>query len=218
MLRKKTNGVAHGPRLSSALGGLTGSATRSPDLSPSLGPRRGRCRRGLALSAAAWSPGPRRRARPRRGAIEQIKSVCTHCAVGCTVIAEVENGVWIGQEPGFDSPINLGAHCAKGAAVREHAHGERRLKYPMKLVDGKWQRISWDAGDQRDRRPAARDPRAVGPGLGVLAELAARSPTSRAICIASSARSGAPTTPTTRRGSVIRPRSRVSPTPGATAR
>ncbi len=78
------------------------------------------------------------------GKIELKKSICTHCSVGCTVIAEVQDGVWIGQEPAFDSPFNLGAHCAKGAAVREHAHGERRLKYPMKLAGGKWQRISWD--------------------------------------------------------------------------
>ena len=37
--------------------------------------------------------------------------------------------------------------------MREHGHGERRLKYPMKLVDGKWKQISWDeaideVGDQ----------------------------------------------------------------------
>ncbi|MBM3566297.1 MAG: formate dehydrogenase, partial [Alphaproteobacteria bacterium] len=70
--------------------------------------------------------------------------VCPHCSVGCTVIAEVQNGVWVGQEPGFDSPINLGGHCAKGAAVREHTHNERRLKYPMKLVGGKWTKLSWD--------------------------------------------------------------------------
>jgi formate dehydrogenase major subunit len=80
----------------------------------------------------------------QQAAVEVIKSICTHCAVGCTVMAEVHKGVWIGQEPGFDSPFNLGAHCAKGAAVREHAHGERRLKYPTKLVDGKWTRVSWD--------------------------------------------------------------------------
>ena len=59
-------------------------------------------------------------------------------------MAEVQNGTWIGQEPGWDSPFNLGAHCAKGASVREHAHGERRLKYPMKMVDGQWKKISWD--------------------------------------------------------------------------
>jgi len=78
------------------------------------------------------------------GKVEIKKSVCTHCSVGCTVLAETENGVWTGQEPAWDSPFNLGAHCAKGAAVREHAHGERRLKYPMKLVGGEWTRVSWD--------------------------------------------------------------------------
>ncbi|HZF22592.1 MAG TPA: formate dehydrogenase subunit alpha [Burkholderiales bacterium] len=78
------------------------------------------------------------------GATEVHRTVCTHCSVGCAVDAVVQNGVWIRQEPVFDSPINLGSHCAKGAAVREHGHGERRLKYPMKLVDGKYQRISWE--------------------------------------------------------------------------
>ena len=78
------------------------------------------------------------------GDIQIKRSVCTHCSVGCGVVAEVQNGVWIGQEPDFDSPFNLGAHCAKGAAVREHGHGDKRLKYPMKLVGGKWQRVSWD--------------------------------------------------------------------------
>ncbi len=72
------------------------------------------------------------------------KNICTHCSVGCTVLAEVSNGVWIGQEPGWDSPINRGSHCAKGAATRELVHGDRRLRYPMKLVDGQWTRISWD--------------------------------------------------------------------------
>lgn len=81
------------------------------------------------------------------------RSVCTHCSVGCGIIAEVQDGVWTGQEPDFDSPFNLGGHCAKGASVREHGHGEKRLKYPMKKVGGKWQKVSWedainDIGDQ----------------------------------------------------------------------
>lgn len=79
-----------------------------------------------------------------KGKVEVRRTVCTHCSVGCAVDAVVENGVWVRQEPVFDSPINLGAHCAKGASVREHGHGEHRLRYPMKLVDGKYQRISWD--------------------------------------------------------------------------
>ena len=76
--------------------------------------------------------------------VEVKRTVCGHCSVGCAVDAVVENGVWVRQEPVFDSPINLGAHCAKGAALREHGHGEYRLKYPMKLVGTKYERISWD--------------------------------------------------------------------------
>jgi formate dehydrogenase major subunit len=76
--------------------------------------------------------------------VEQVRTVCTHCSVGCGIVAEVQNGVWIGQEPAFDHPFNLGAHCAKGASVREHGHGERRLKYPMQQIGGQWQRITWE--------------------------------------------------------------------------
>ena len=72
------------------------------------------------------------------------KNICTHCSVGCTVVAEVVNGVWTAQEPGWDSPISRGSHCAKGAATREIVMGDRRLRYPMKLVNGQWNRISWD--------------------------------------------------------------------------
>src|SRR6186713_544866 len=72
------------------------------------------------------------------------KNICTHCSVGCTLMAEVVNGVWVGQEPAWDSPITRGSHCAKGAATRELVHGDRRLRYPMKLVNGQWTKISWD--------------------------------------------------------------------------
>ena len=105
---------------------------------------------GVGAGIAASQLGLIQRARAASGAeggngkIEVRRTVCTHCSVGCAVDAVVENGVWVRQEPVFDSPLNLGAHCAKGAALREHGHGEYRLKYPMKLVNGKYQRISWD--------------------------------------------------------------------------
>ena len=75
---------------------------------------------------------------------DRIKTVCPFCAVGCSIWAEVKNGVWLGQEPVFESPINLGTHCAKGAAARELSIGERRLRYPMKKEGGQWKRLSWD--------------------------------------------------------------------------
>jgi formate dehydrogenase major subunit len=110
-------------------------------------------RSGLTLGGAAIANllplGMMRRAEAQEktatmGGVEIRRSVCTHCSVGCGVLAEIQNGVWIGQEPDFQSPLNLGAHCAKGASVRAHAFGERRVKYPMKLVNGQWKKISWD--------------------------------------------------------------------------
>ncbi|HET9700986.1 MAG TPA: formate dehydrogenase subunit alpha [Burkholderiales bacterium] len=79
-----------------------------------------------------------------KGAVEVRRTVCTHCSVGCAIDAVVQNGVWIRQEPVFDSPINLGSHCAKGAAAREHAHGDGRIRTPMKLENGKWKSIKWE--------------------------------------------------------------------------
>jgi formate dehydrogenase major subunit len=80
------------------------------------------------------------------GNLQVKRTVCTHCSVGCAIDAVVENGVWVRQEPVFDSPLNLGAHCAKGASVREHGitHDSHRLKSPMKLEGGKWVKVSWD--------------------------------------------------------------------------
>ena len=101
MLRKKMSGVAKGPRLSSAL----------QEQAPGTVDRRAFLRNsGLAiggLAAVSTMAGGRVReaeaAAPTAGGkIDIKKSVCTHCSVGCTIMAEVQNGVWIGQEPGFD--------------------------------------------------------------------------------------------------------------------
>ena len=142
MLRKKTSGVVERSALTAALTSLTGGTMNRRSFLERSGVTAG----GLA-AVGSLSSGMMQPAKAQASAaagVEKIKSVCTHCSVGCTVIAEVQDGVWIGQEPGFDSPFNLGAHCSKGAAVREHAHGERRLKYPMRLTGGKWERVDWD--------------------------------------------------------------------------
>jgi len=76
--------------------------------------------------------------------LEQYKTICTNCAVGCGLIGEVKDGVWVSQEPWFEHPINQGSLCSKGAAARSKVVSEKRLRYPMKLSGGKWQRISWD--------------------------------------------------------------------------
>src|SRR5712672_3243977 len=96
------------------------------------------------LPLGAWRKSEGGPPPPAGATVTTRKNICTHCSVGCSVIAEVANGVWIGQEPDYDSPINRGSHCCKGAAVRDDVLSDRRLRYPQKLVDGQWKRLSWD--------------------------------------------------------------------------
>ncbi|MGV3743360.1 MAG: formate dehydrogenase subunit alpha [Burkholderiaceae bacterium] len=147
LTRKGQAGQRSSTRLTSSLTDTLSRALPTMD-------RRGFLQRsgiGVGVGIAASQMSLIRKASAAPGAAEAGKSkievkrtVCTHCSVGCASDAIVENGVWVRQEPVFDSPLNLGAHCAKGAALREHGHGEYRLKYPMKLVNGKYQRITWD--------------------------------------------------------------------------
>ncbi len=141
MLRKKTNGVARRPQRTSLLSNIAEKSVDRRSFLRGSGLAIG----GLAsISAMGGTVTQAQTADAVNGAVDTVKSVCCNCSVGCTVMAEVDNGVWVGQEPGFDSPFNLGAHCAKGASARDAAHGERRLKYPMKKENGEWKRISWE--------------------------------------------------------------------------
>ena len=75
---------------------------------------------------------------------KKVKTICTSCSVGCGVIAEVQNGVWVRQEVAQDHPISLGGHCCKGADMIDMVKSEVRLKYPMVKENGQWKRLSWD--------------------------------------------------------------------------
>lgn len=76
---------------------------------------------------------------------KRVKTICTHCSVGCGVIAEVVDGVWVRQEVAQDHPISQGGHCCKGADMVDHARSESRLRYPVEKVGGKWQRLDYEA-------------------------------------------------------------------------
>jgi formate dehydrogenase major subunit len=104
---------------------------------------------GVGLAAVMASPLAREIEAQEKGApqapkLEEHKTICTKCAVGCGLIGEVQNGVWVSQEPWFEHPINQGSLCSKGAAARYTTISDKRLRYPMKLEGGKWKRLSWD--------------------------------------------------------------------------
>ena len=102
MLIKKTERQARRGRLAEAFADQSGSGVDRR----SFLRRSGLAAGSLAALGALPLTGVRKaEAGPpaAKGATVTVrKSICTHCAVGCTVTAEVSNGVWIGQEPSWD--------------------------------------------------------------------------------------------------------------------
>lgn len=76
---------------------------------------------------------------------KRVKTICTHCSVGCGMIAEVKDGVWVRQEVAQDHPISQGGHCCKGADMIDRAKSETRLRYPIEKVNGEWKRTNWES-------------------------------------------------------------------------
>src|SRR5436309_14985316 len=110
LTRKATSSTAAQPRLARALQGA---------LAKTMDRRTFLKRSGVSAGAAAVAAqlpysliGKAEAADDAANKVEVHRTVCTHCSVGCAIDAVVENGVWVRHEPVFDSPINLGAHCA----------------------------------------------------------------------------------------------------------
>jgi anaerobic selenocysteine-containing dehydrogenase len=73
-----------------------------------------------------------------------ILTDCTLCYHSCGTEVTVEDGVAVKVEGLESHPINKGKLCPKGEATLENIYHPERLKYPMKRVDGRFERITWD--------------------------------------------------------------------------
>ncbi len=73
-------------------------------------------------------------------------AICPFCAVGCGVIAAVENGKVTNVEGDPDHPINQGRLCSKGSALlQEHDNPLRQTKVLYRAPYAtQWQPLSWD--------------------------------------------------------------------------
>ena len=99
---------------------------------------------GAAMTARMTGRAEAAQVREAYRGSKTVKTICSYCAVGCGIKAEVQNGVWVRQEVAQDHPVSRGGHCCKGAGAIDMVTSEKRLKSPMKRVNGKWQKISWD--------------------------------------------------------------------------
>ena len=76
--------------------------------------------------------------------MEIIKTDCGLCINSCGIDAYVEDGKLVKVEGTKENWLNEGELCEKGKYLVDQLYNPTRLKYPMKKIDGKFHRISWD--------------------------------------------------------------------------
>lgn len=69
---------------------------------------------------------------------------CVFCAQNCGLLCEVEDNKIISVKGDKENPRSQGYCCRKGLAMAHYEHNADRLEYPLKKVDGKHVRISWE--------------------------------------------------------------------------
>ena len=78
-------------------------------------------------------------------------SVCPYCAVGCAQLIYVKDGKIVDIEGSYDSPVNGGTLCPKGAATYQltvNPHRLTRVKYRAPFSD-QWEERSLDWAMER---------------------------------------------------------------------
>jgi anaerobic selenocysteine-containing dehydrogenase len=72
------------------------------------------------------------------------KTGCVLCAQNCGLEVEVENNRIVKVRGDKSNVRSEGYVCRKGMNIANHQHSADRLKYPLKRVGDKFERISWE--------------------------------------------------------------------------
>jgi len=72
------------------------------------------------------------------------KTVCVLCANRCGLEVQVENNRMVKVRGDKDSPFSEGYVCRKGLNVAFHQHNKDRVLFPLKKVENRFEKISWD--------------------------------------------------------------------------
>lgn len=73
-----------------------------------------------------------------------IKTDCIMCINSCGINAYVEDGKLVKVEGTTENPISDGYICPRAKALPEYVYSPDRVLHPMRNVNGRWQRITWD--------------------------------------------------------------------------
>jgi len=76
--------------------------------------------------------------------MEKKYTYCRICEGSCGFIAEVENNKITKYYADKDHPVSKGYSCIKGRSMLKKQYNPKRIKHPLKKVNGKFEKISWE--------------------------------------------------------------------------
>jgi len=81
---------------------------------------------------------------PADGEVSYVNSVCTLCPGGCGItVRKIDNRV-VKIEGMKGHPVNDGGICILGLSGAQLLYGQMRVREPLKKVNGRFKKISWD--------------------------------------------------------------------------
>ena len=80
---------------------------------------------------------------PAKGAINRTSSACTLCPGGCGISVKKVDERVIKIEGLAGHPVNDGGLCPLGNSGAQLLYGPTRIRTPLKKIDGRWRKISW---------------------------------------------------------------------------
>ena len=75
---------------------------------------------------------------------KEILTDCTLCYHSCGCVVTIEDGKAVNVKGLESHPLNKGKLCPKGEVALENIYHPDRIKYPMKRINGSFERVSWD--------------------------------------------------------------------------
>ncbi|MHA1144669.1 MAG: molybdopterin-containing oxidoreductase family protein [Candidatus Helarchaeota archaeon] len=69
---------------------------------------------------------------------------CRICEGSCGFVAEIENNRVLKYYPDKEHPVSKGYSCIKGREMLKIQYHPKRLKHPVKRVNGEFERITWE--------------------------------------------------------------------------
>ena len=76
--------------------------------------------------------------------MEKKYTYCRICEGSCGFIAEVENNKIMKYNADNDHPVSKGYSCIKGRSMIKKQYHPKRIKHPLKKINGNFEKISWD--------------------------------------------------------------------------